>query len=217
MNIYPSLLAMDMAYFAEEIAALEKAGADGLHVDVMDGKFVPNLTFGPPVIKALRRCTGLPLDVHLMIEEPERSVDQYIEAGANGITVHVESTVHLDRLCRHLRSAGVQVGVALVPTTSPNALDYVGDLIDRVLVMTVNPGFGGQSFLDSQLAKIAVIRDWIALQSQAIDLQVDGGVNNVSAPLLAACGVTTLVAGSYITQQGRAAYANRIASLRGVD
>src|SRR3954469_16876703 len=157
-RIAPSILSADFARLGEEVAAVEKAGADWIHVDVMDGRFVPNLTIGPPVVKALRKVTKLPLDVHLMIVEPERYVDVFAEAGADTITVHVEASTHLHRTLCHIRTLGKRAGVTLNPSTSEDTLRYVMDVVDRVLVMSVNPGFGGQSFIRAVLPKVAAIK-----------------------------------------------------------
>ena len=196
MKIAPSILSADFAALGDAIALVEAAGADQLHVDVMDGHFVPNLTIGPPVIEAIRKRTRLPLDVHLMIEEPERWVETYAGAGAGLITVHAEACVHLQRVLTQIREAGARPGVALNPSTPPGTLEYVLDDLGLVLVMSVNPGFGGQEFIPTTYAKLRHLKT--LLGSRAVELSVDGGVNQQNAALLAEAGATVLVAGSAI-------------------
>src|SRR5262249_3615696 len=173
MKIAPSILAADFAALGEDIARVEAAGADQLHVDVMDGHFVPNLTIGPPVIESIKKRTRLPLDVHLMIEEPERWVDTYVRAGADLVTVHAEASAHLQRTLAQIREAGAKPGVALNPSTLPEVLEYVLDDLDLVLVMSVNPGFGGQAFLKEAYPKLRQLRR--LLGSRSVELSVDGG------------------------------------------
>lgn len=197
-KIAPSILAADMARLGDEIRAVEAAGADWIHVDVMDGHFVPNLTLGPPVVAALREVTDLPLDVHLMIEKPERSIPAYAEAGADWITVHAEATVHLDRTLHQIREAGAKPGVALNPSTPGSAVANVLHAVDLVLVMTVNPGFGGQTFIPEMLPKIRALRALFAQREIGPRLEVDGGIAAETAPLVTAAGADTLVAGSAI-------------------
>jgi ribulose-phosphate 3-epimerase len=213
--VAPSILSADFARLAEEIRAVESAGADWLHVDVMDGRFVPNLTIGPPVVKAIRRVTKLPLDVHLMIVEPERYVDAFAEAGADTITIHVEACTHLHRTLAHVRSLGKRAGVTLNPSTSPETLRYALDVCDQVLVMSVNPGFGGQSFIREMLPKVAEIRRMIdeAPGGRPIDLEIDGGINEETARDAIAAGARVLVAGNAVF--GAKDYAKAIASIRG--
>lgn len=211
--VAPSILSADFARLAEEVAAVEAAGADWLHVDVMDGRFVPNITIGPPVVKALRKVTKLPLDVHLMIVEPERYVDAFAEAGADTITVHVEACTHLQRTLCHVKSLGKRAGVTLNPSTSEEALRYVMDVADQVLVMSVNPGFGGQSFLRSQLRKVAAIKKMIDASGRAIDIEIDGGITKDTAPDAIAAGARILVAGNAVFNAKD--YGAAIASLRG--
>jgi ribulose-phosphate 3-epimerase len=196
MKIAPSILSADFAALGEAIARVEAAGADQLHVDVMDGHFVPNLTIGPPVIESVRKRTRLPLDVHLMIEEPERWVEAYVNAGADYLTVHAEACVHLERVLTLIREAGARSGVALNPSTPPEVLEYVLDDLDLVLVMSVNPGFGGQSFIPTAYEKIRRLR--VMLADRPVLISVDGGVNADNAPALAQAGATVLVAGSAI-------------------
>ncbi len=211
--IDPSVLSADFARLGEEVRALETAKADWVHVDVMDGRFVPNITLGPPIVAALRKVTKLPLDCHLMIVEPERYVDDFAKAGADVISVHVEACVHLHRTLSHIRSLGKRAGVVVNPSTSEEALKYVYDVADLVLVMSVNPGFGGQSFIESALPKIERIRKAIDASGRAIDLQVDGGVNEETAPRVVSAGANVLVAGNAVFS--KPSYAEAIARLRG--
>jgi ribulose-phosphate 3-epimerase len=213
--VAPSILSADFARLGEEVAAVEKAGADWLHVDVMDGRFVPNITLGPPIVKAVRKVTKLPLDVHLMIVEPERYVDAFAEAGADTITIHVEACTHLHRTLCHIRSLGKRAGVVLNPSTHEDTLRYVIDVADLVLVMSVNPGFGGQSFIKEVLPKVAAIRSMIDASGRAVDLEIDGGITKETAPLAIAAGARVLVAGSAVFNGGEAGYAGAIAALRG--
>jgi len=196
MKIAPSILSADFAALGEAIARVEAAGADLLHVDVMDGHFVPNLTIGPPVIESVRKRTRLPLDVHLMIEEPERWVETYVKAGADYVTVHAEACAHLERALTLIREAGARAGVALNPSTPPEVLQYVLDDLDLVLVMSVNPGFGGQSFIPTTYEKIRRLR--AMLTDRPVLISVDGGVKADNAGLLAQAGAGVLVAGSAI-------------------
>jgi len=196
MKIAPSILSADFAALGEAIARVEAAGADQLHVDVMDGHFVPNLTIGPPVIESIRKRTRLPLDVHLMIEEPERWIETYVRAGADWLTVHAEACPHLQRTLNQIREAGARAGVALNPSTGPGILEYVLDDLDLVLVMSVNPGFGGQSFIPTTYEKIRKIR--ALLGKRPVLVSVDGGVKREHAHPLAQAGAGVLVAGSAI-------------------
>jgi len=196
MKIAPSILSADFAALGDAIARVEAAGADQLHVDVMDGHFVPNLTLGPPVIESIKKHTRLPLDVHLMIEEPERYIDTYVRAGADLVTVHVEACRHLQRALTQIREAGARPGMALNPATLPGVVEYVLDDLDLILVMSVNPGFGGQSFIPTAYAKLRQLRTLVG--SRAVELSVDGGVGPSNAAALAEAGAAVLVAGSAI-------------------
>jgi ribulose-phosphate 3-epimerase len=196
VKIAPSILSADFAALADEVARVEAGGPDLLHVDVMDGRFVPNLTIGPVVVEALRKRTRLPLDCHLMIVEPERYVVDFVTAGADLVTVHAEATPHLQRVLAQIREAGAKAGVALNPATSPEVLEFVLDDIDLVLVMSVNPGFGGQKFIPSAYAKIKQIKEMLG--SRPVELSVDGGVKQDHVRPLAQAGATVLVAGSAV-------------------
>ena len=211
--VAPSILSADFARLGEEIAAVEKAGADWLHVDVMDGRFVPNITIGPPVVAAIRRVTKLPLDVHLMIVEPEKYVDAFAEAGADTITIHVEACTHLHRTLCHIRSLGKRAGVTMNPSTHEDAIRYVLDVCDQILVMSVNPGFGGQSFLRAQLPKVRAIRKMIDDGKHEIDLEIDGGIAPDTAKEAIAAGARVLVAGNAVFKTKD--YATAIAALKG--
>ena len=198
--IAPSVLASDFSRLGDEIEAVARAGADWIHLDVMDGHFVPNITFGPPVIAAIRDRTGLPFDVHLMIEPVDAYLAAFADAGANLITVHQEATRHLDRSLQAVRDLGCDVGVALNPATPASAIEHVLDRIDLVCVMTVNPGFGGQSFIHAMLPKIEALRMMIG--DRPIRIEIDGGVDPTTAPLCANAGADTFVAGSAIFKAG---------------
>jgi len=210
--IAPSILSADFGRLAEEIRAVDEAGADWIHVDVMDGHFVPNLTIGPAVIKAARAATSLPLDVHLMIESPDAFIDSYAEAGADRIAVHVEACPHLHRTVAQVREAGARAGVALNPATPAAAIEPILGDLDQVVVMTVNPGFGGQKFIESVLPKISQIRRWIDERDLEIELEVDGGVGPGSIGRVARAGANAFVAGSAVF--GKPDYAATIAELR---
>lgn len=212
VRIAPSILAADFGRLAEEVRAVEEAGADWIHVDVMDGHFVPNLTIGPVVVEAVRAATRLPLDVHLMIEEPERSIDAYVAAGADTVGIHVETCPHLHRSLGQIRDAGARASVVLNPATPAAAVEGVLDDVDQVLVMTVNPGFGGQQFIESGLDKIARIRAWIDARDLSVDLEVDGGIGPGTAGRAARAGADVLVAGTAIFRTP--SYADAIAALR---
>ncbi len=212
LTVAPSILSADFARLSEEIEAVEKAGADWIHIDVMDGHFVPNLTIGPVVVQAVRPCTRLPLDVHLMIESPERYIDAFADAGADGLTVHVEACPHLHRVIQQIRGRGLKAGVSLNPHTPATSIEHVLDDLDLVLVMAVNPGFGGQSFISGVLPKIRDIRERIARSGRAIALEVDGGLNPQTVGAVVAAGADTLVAGSAIF--GANDYGRAIVDLR---
>lgn len=199
-RISPSILSADFANLGQEITALEQAGADMIHIDVMDGNFVPNLTIGSTVIKALRPYTTLPFDVHLMINYPERSIEDYVKSGADIITIHPEVTIHLDRTLKHIKSLGAKTAIALLPSVSPDSIDYIIDSLDMILVMTVNPGFSGQKFINSQLKKISIISEKIKNSNKNIILSVDGGINDITAKDCIRAGADTLVSGNFIFQ-----------------
>jgi ribulose-phosphate 3-epimerase len=196
MKIAPSILSADFAALGEAVARVEAGGADQLHVDVMDGRFVPNITIGPPVIESIRKRTRLPLDVHLMIVEPERYIETFVRAGADLVTVHVEGCTHLNRILHQIREAGAKAGVALNPSTPPEAIEWVLDDLDLILVMSVNPGFGGQSFIPSSIAKLRQVKSLVG--KRPIEISVDGGVTRDTAGPLAQAGATILVAGTAV-------------------
>ena len=201
VKIAPSILAADFARLGEEIAAVEAAGADLLHVDVMDGHFVPNLTIGPPVIKAIKAVTKLPLDVHLMVEQPDALLPDFIDAGSDNLTVHVEACRHLHRTIQSIKDAGVRASVVLNPATSLHALDEILPEVDMVLLMSVNPGFGGQRFLPATLDKIRTLRAQIEERQLPVAIEVDGGVKADNAAGICAAGADVLVAGTAIFGQ----------------
>lgn len=211
-RIAPSLLSADFARLGEELHQVGQAGADWIHVDVMDGEFVPNITIGPLVVAAVRRATTLPLDVHLMIERPERFITDFAKAGASTICVHVEACPHLHRTLAQIREAGARAGVALNPSTPASAIEPVLADLDQVLVMTVNPGFGGQKFIASMLPKIEILRGWIEERELEVALEVDGGIGEETIAGAARAGADVFVAGTAIF--GAPAYEPAIAALR---
>ncbi|MBQ4335487.1 MAG: ribulose-phosphate 3-epimerase [Myxococcaceae bacterium] len=210
--IAPSLLSADFGRLTDEVRAIERAGADLAHLDVMDGRFVPNITFGPAVVAAMKRSTDLPLDVHLMIVEPERHIDDFVAAGADRVSVHAETCPHLHRTLQQIRRAGAMPAVALNPSTPLCMVEEVLGEVGMVLVMSVNPGFGGQAFIESALDKIRRLRAMADARGLSIDIEVDGGVSDRNASLLLAAGANVLVAGSYVF--GQSDYATAITSLR---
>ncbi len=215
IQICPSILSADFAKLGEEIAAIEKAGADMVHVDVMDGHFVPNLTLGPVVIGSIRKTTKLPFDVHLMIESPEKYIEDYRKAGADIITVHYEAVTHLDRALSQIKATGAKAGVSIVPSTPESVLEYVLPQCDLVLVMSVNPGFGGQKFIPASLEKIRNLRKMIDKTGKNILLEVDGGINGETIKSVLEAGADTIVAGSAVFDGNTNNYAANIKRLRG--
>lgn len=198
IEIAPSILSADFAHLAREIEKVERAGADLIHLDIMDGHFVPNITIGPPVVASIRKITSLPLDAHLMIKEPERYLDGFIGAGVNWLSVHVEADVHLDRTLQYLQDNGIRAGVAINPGTSLSSLSEVLPLADYVLIMTVNPGFGGQKFVPSTLKKIRRLRESIVSNGYRVRIEVDGGISPVNLQDVLTAGAEIIVAGSAI-------------------
>ena len=214
--IAPSILASDFARLGEEARAIEAAGADWLHVDVMDGHFVPNITIGPDVVKALRPLVSIPFDVHLMISPVDPFLEAFRAAGADLISVHPESGPHLNRTLKRIRELGAKAGVVFNPSTPPETIQWMMDEIDLILVMSINPGFGGQTFMHSQLAKIERLRAMIDASGRDIPLEVDGGVTPETARLCVSAGATALVAGTAVFKGGPSAYAANIKQLKGV-
>jgi ribulose-phosphate 3-epimerase len=214
VKIAPSILSADFGRLAEEVRAVEAAGADVIHVDVMDGRFVPNITIGPLVVRAVRAATKLPLDVHLMIVEPERYLEDFARAGADSITVHLEASPHLHRTVQHIKSLGKKASVALNPHTSLDGLDVVLPDLDMVLLMSVNPGFGGQKFIEAVVPKIAALRAAVQRRGLATDIEVDGGVAPDTVARVVGAGANVLVAGSAIFGAPNGDYRGAIKALR---
>lgn len=214
MKLAPSILSADFANLQRDIQLVEKLGADYIHVDVMDGQFVPNITLGPNVVSAIRPVTKLPLDVHLMIVQPENYIEAFAKAGSDIITVHAESTPHIHRAVQMIKASGVKAGVVINPGTPLSAIEYVLDLVDQVLIMTVNPGFGGQSFIESSLDKIAQLKEWKESKGYTYDIEVDGGIVPETAKRCKEAGANVFVAGSYIYDSESPK--DRIAALRAV-
>ena len=207
IKIAPSILSADFSRLGEEVIAIDKAGADWVHIDVMDGIFVPNITFGPAVMKSIRNKTNLVFDVHLMITQPERYIEEFVKAGADMITIHVESTLHPHRVLQQIKSYGVKAGIVLNPGTSPETIKYLINDVDMVLVMSVNPGFGGQTFIESSVEKIKELRK----MNPNIDIEVDGGITDKTIGKCIEAGANIFVAGSYVFKGD---YAERIANLK---
>jgi ribulose-phosphate 3-epimerase len=212
VQIAPSILSADFSRLGQEISQVQLAGADLIHVDVMDGRFVPNITIGPLVVRAIRPVTGLPLDVHLMIKEPERYVEEFIKAGADIVTVHVEACTHLHRTIQQIKSLGARAGAVLNPATHPSAIEYVLDDLDMVLIMSVNPGFGGQEFIPSALRKISQVRTMSEERGISLAIEVDGGVNSRTIRSVVEAGADICVAGSAVF--GREDYREAIRELK---
>ena len=213
--IAPSILAADFARLGEEVRAVQAAGADWLHIDVMDGHFVPNITLGPDIVRALKPHATIPMDVHLMIAPVDPFLEAFVEAGADIVSVHPESGPHLNRTLKRIRQLGARAGVVFNPSTSPAVIEWMMDEVDLILVMSINPGFGGQTFMHSQLAKIETLRRMIDASGRDIVLEVDGGVTAETARLCVDAGATALAAGTAVFRGGPQAYAANIAALRG--
>ena len=210
--IAPSILSADFTKLGREIQEVEAAGADMIHVDVMDGHFVPNISYGPIIVEAVRRVTQLPIDAHLMIENPERYIDDFARAGADMISVHAETCPHLNRTLHQIKEADCRAGAVLNPATPLNALDWVLDIVDYILIMSVNPGFGGQAFIPNSLGRIRKLRKTLQRRELTVQIQIDGGVNSKTAPSIIDAGADILVAGSAIF--GRGDYSLAIQAIR---
>ena len=198
IKIAPSILASDFSKLGEEIAKVEQAGADMIHIDVMDGHFVPNISIGPPVVKCLRKITKLPFDVHLMIDNADLFIDSFIEAGADILSVHIEGNPHIHRTIQHIKQKGVKASIALNPSTPLNSLEWLLDDLDMVLIMTVNPGFGGQSFIEEMTGKVREFKRMVQQKGKKIDIEVDGGIDTENVYRITEAGANVLVAGSTV-------------------